>query len=154
MVESTSFDYRENCSLIEIIEPPEPEIESYDVTVEWTETKNTGLCFGGGGYGLCSPQATLKLERENTFSALTALNQYKRPFTINLDDNSPYYKFTIRSISHLKLPLGQYTYKTQANTYDVRNLPEGDKYISHTLSNYAGSVTLKYRITKTTNFKE
>ena len=153
VIDSTIFDRRDDCSLIEYLEPPAPEVASYDVTVAWTHTDNTGLCFGSGSYGLCSPTAFVKLEQEYTFSTLTALNGYKRSFTINLDDATPYYKFTVRSLSYLKLPLGQYTTKTQSNTYDVRNLPDGNSSIHHKMSNYAGSVTLTYVITKKTNKK-
>jgi hypothetical protein len=153
LLDSTSVIRRDDCSLIEIIEPAEPEIASYDIAVEWTETNNTGLCFGGGEFGFCSPKAFLKPEQDYVFSSLTIFNGYQRAFKINIDDEVPYYKFTVRSMSSLKLPLGAYSTKTQANTYDVRNLKEGNTTIRHTLSNYAGSVTLTYRITKLTNYR-
>ena len=109
--------------------------------------------IGGGVYSLCSPQATMKPEKSYLFTPLSVLNGYKSSFTINIDDEIPYYKFTVRSLSHLKLPLGQYSVKTQSNTYDVRNIAEGNTTIRHTLSNYLGSVTLTYKITKTTRYQ-
>ena len=155
LVDSTTFDHRDDCSLIEVIVPPDPIVTSYDVSVEWTKTDNTGLCFGGGGYGLCSPHAGVKLDQEYVYTNLTALNGYKRAFTINVDNGvvqNP--SFTIRSLSYLKLPLGQYSTKTASNTYNVLNLPDGNTNVKHTLSNYAGSVALTYRITKTTNTRK
>ncbi len=81
LVNSTTFDQRDNCSLLELIEPPAPEIASYDIIVTWTRTDNTGACIGGS-IGTCKPDAFVKLEGENTFTTLTALKSFQRSFKI------------------------------------------------------------------------
>lgn len=151
LVNSTTFERRDNCSLIEFIAPPAPEVESYDITVEWTETDNTGLCIGSSRFGTCAPQAYVKLERDNVFSTLTVANGYKRAFTIYSDDD--YFRFTIRSVITIPTPpLAYFTTKTQSGSFDVKKLQEGTRTYSHSLSNFVGSVKLTYQITKTTNY--
>jgi hypothetical protein len=156
LVQSETFQRRDNCSLIEV--PGPEDVTSYDVTVTWTATENTGLCFGGGTYGSCAPAAFVTLERDLIGTPLTALNSYKKSFVIqpNADgDDNPAndkMKFTIRSTSKLLGIIGGFPPKTLSNTYNVSGLKEGESNVTHKFTNFAGSVTLRYKVTKKTNY--
>lgn len=158
LVQSETYQQRENCSLIE---PPLPQTaKSFDVTVEWTATDNTGLCIGGGRLGTCTPNGVVFLERDLAGVPLTTLNGYKTSFTLhsNADgDDIPgndKMKFTVRSTSKLKLPLpfDIAPVKSQSKVYDVRNMADGNHTLVHTFSNAGGSVKLTYKITRKTNY--
>ncbi|MBX3239154.1 MAG: thiol-activated cytolysin family protein [Chitinophagaceae bacterium] len=156
LVQSETYQQRENCSLIE---PPLPQTaKSFDVTVEWTATDNTGLCIGGGRLGSCTPNGVVFLERDIVGVPLTSLNEYKTSFTLHPDadgDGIPgndKMSFTIRSTSKLRLPFGLAPLKSQSKVYDVRNLADGNHTLVHTFSNAVGSVKLTYRITRKANY--
>lgn len=158
VINQESYEYRDDCSIIEFIEPPAPEIESYDVTVEWTETNNTGLCFGGGALGSCSPAAYVNVERNPGFVRLVATNSYKQVFNIL---PGPDMDITIRSTSMLKTYVGPVlvapTAKTMLNTYNITALNGGEDKggnttVRHKMTNFVGSTELVYRIRKVVNF--
>lgn len=157
VINQETYEYRDDCSIIEIYEPQAPEVESYDITVEWTETNNTGLCFGGGSFGSCSPAAYSNIHRDWFFVRLVATNSYKQEFTIYPDDNP---EFTIRSNSRLKMgwPYTGLTIKSLHSTYNVQTLnggstSGGNTPLRHKMSNFAGSTELVYNIRKVVNFK-
>ncbi len=154
LVNSATFDQRDNCSLLELIGPPAPEIESYDIIVTWTKTDNTGACIGGS-FGTCRPDAFVKLEREDTFTTLTAINSFQRSF--NIPAEGDYTKFTVRSLARLAIPWPYqgFTTKSQTTTLNAAspNLTGGNNTYKHTLTNFAGSVTFTYNVRKVINYK-
>ena len=153
LVFNLKYEIRDNCNILEIIQPPAPEVDYYEITVEWTNTDNSGLCFGGSGvFGSCSPSAYVKLDKENSFTRLTVANSYKRTFQIYPDDSND---FWVRSLAYLKVSglFPNLTTKTALNKYNAQSLKEGDTALKHTLSNLAGSVTLIYNINKVTHYK-
>ncbi len=152
LVFNLKYEIRDNCSIIEVIEPPAPEVDYYEITVEWTNTDNTGLCFGGSSYGTCSPSAYVKLDKEISFTRLTLPNSYRRNFQLFPDDSM---EFWVRSLGYLKVSglLPNLTTKTALQKYNAQNLKEGNSTLRHTLSNLAGSVTLTYSISKVTHYK-
>ncbi|HRQ50334.1 MAG TPA: thiol-activated cytolysin family protein, partial [Agriterribacter sp.] len=150
LVQSEFYQQRADCS----------SPQSYDVTVAWTDTDNTGLCFGtGGGLGSCSPGSIVGLERDISAISLTALNGYKTSFRLapNADgDDNPAndkMKFTIESNSKLLGAIGSPSVvKTESRTYDVRSLADGNHALVHMFSNAVGSVKLTYKITRKANY--
>jgi len=142
LVYNTNVVLRDDCTLNI---PPNPNTFNYQVTVEWTNTKNTGLCFGSG-FGSCSPNAYVKTGTEVGFVPLTAVNGYKREFIVQSGDD--FKDFTIRSFTRLKLgwPYTGFTTKTTQSTFNPTIIPEVEN-VTHTLSNIAGSVTFTYVIT-------
>jgi len=151
LVTEENFEYRDNCSMIGFVEPPEPDIESYEITVEWRDTNNTGLCLGASSTGTCSPAAYVNVHKNWGFTRLTALNSFKREFIIYPGEDL---QFTIRSTSTLKLPFGAYSSKTESRRYDVSSLNSGNTTLRHKMTNYAGSTELVYRITTKINYKD
>lgn len=160
VINQESYEYRDDCSIVEFIEPPAPEVESYDVTVEWTETNNTGACFGGGSFGSCSPAGYVNVHRDWGFVRLVATNSYRQVFTIYPEENP---EITIRSTSMLKTYVGPVivtpTLKTMLNTYDITtlnggSLNGGNTTVRHKMTNFAGSTELVYRIRKVVNLKD
>lgn len=156
LVQSETYQQRENCSLIE---PPLPQTaKSFDVTVEWTATDNTGLCIGDGRFGTCSPGGTVFLEKDFTSVPLSALNGYKTSFTLNPDtdgDGIPgndKMKFTVRSTSQLRGVYGIFPVKSESKVYDVRNLANGNHTLVHKFNNAVGSVKLTYTINRKANY--
>jgi len=142
LVNQTSFLKRDNCTLIEIIDPVDPDITSWNVTVEWTTTTNTGACYGDGYFGTCQPTASTKMANEWIFTPLTALNNYKREFIIYPDQET---QFSIHSTSRLWV-LGSPVTRTETTTFDVLNLTGGNHIREHIFTNFAGSVKLTYRV--------
>jgi hypothetical protein len=155
LVHDTTFERRDDCSIEEFVAPPAPEVDYYEVTVEWTATDNTGLCFGGSGVlGSCNPQAYVKLEKDLAFTRLTALNGFKRTFIISPETDDPYFNFTVRSVTRLRMPwpYQPFTQKTASSSFNVTTLPT-TRTFHHLLSNFAGSVKLTYTITTSTIYK-
>jgi hypothetical protein len=153
LVYNNTFEHRDQCSIIEVIEPPAPEIDFFEISVDWISTDNTGLCFGGSGVlGSCSPAAYVKLGKEAGFSKLTIANGYERTFNISPDEITD---FTVRSTGYLKITglAPNYTTKTETKRFDAVSLRDGNSTLVHTLSNFAGSVKLTYRINKVTHYK-
>jgi len=147
-----NYDYRDGdgCSIIEFLNPPEPEVESYDVTVEWRDTNNTGACIGGGRYGTCSPGGHVNIHRDWGFTPLNSVNSYKIEFRVYPEDDP---RFTIRSRSIIPA-LGVATTKTMNSEFNVTRIDDGNTTRRHKMTNVLGSTELIYRITKETNFKE
>lgn len=153
-----TYEYRDDCSIVEFIEPPAPEVESYDVIVEWTQTNNTGLCVGTTAVGTCSPAAYVNVHRNWGFTRLVATNSFRQEFTIYPDQDP---EFTIRSTSRLRIPYPYQgiTQKSLKNTYNITKLnggplDGGNSRVRHKMTNFAGSTELVYNIRKVVNLKE
>lgn len=149
LVHNSTVQRRDECSLNVFLPPPPPEVDYYEVTVEWTNTDNTGLCFGGSGtLGSCSPAAYVKLGKETAFTRLTIAGGYSRTFIIDPETDQLYLDFTVRSFTRLKIPWPYqgFTTKTATSKFYVDQLP-ASRTFSHLLSNFAGSARLSYRIT-------
>lgn len=158
LVQSEVYEQHDNCLLIE--QPGATVPVSYDITVTWTKTKNTGLCLGDTRFGTCSPGASTWTEGTRVATPLTAANGYSASFTLypNADgDGDPgndKMKITIRSKSRLWVPFGPAggVPKFKSNTYDVTKLKEGTQPVTHRFSNAVGSVTLTYDVTRHANY--
>lgn len=146
------YEVRDNCNILEVIEPPAPEVDYYEISVEWTNTNNTGLCAGGGAFGTCSPSAYVKLDKEISFTRLTLANSYTRTFQIYPDDSKD---FWVRSLAYLKVSglFPNVTTKTALQKYNAQTMPNGNTTLRHTLTNAVGSTTLVYNIRKVTHYK-
>lgn len=158
LVQSEVYEQRDDCLLIE---PPAPQAPiSYDITVTWTETKNSGYCFGDTRFGTCSPGASTWTEGTLVPTPLTAANGYSASFTLypNADgDDNPVndkMKIIVHSKSRLWVPFGPLggVPKTTSNSYDVRTLAEGNHTVKHRFANAVGSVMLTYQIKRTANY--
>jgi hypothetical protein len=148
LVHEENYEYRDACSILPEFEHIDPTEKTYDVTVEWTDTNNTGACWdpSASWLGLCSPAGFVNVHEEWGFSPLTVANGYKREFTIHPGDD-PF--FTIRSTSKLKL-LGAVAVKSRTSKLNVQTLTDGEEGAvtrSHGMSNALGSTELVYRIT-------
>lgn len=151
LVQSETFQRRADC---EGIVPENPATKSYEVTVKWTATSNTGLCIGGGTWGTCTPMAFVSKEKElGSPTVLTALNSYTRTMRFDPDANgdgdftNDPVKFTIISQSNLKGLFGSLTFKVATKTFNVTNMGNSAA-LEHKFTNAVGSVTLKYTITR------
>jgi hypothetical protein len=151
LVQSETFQRRADC---EAIVPENPATKSYEVTVKWTATSNTGLCIGGGTWGTCTPMAFVSKEKElGSPTVLTALNSYTRTMRFDPDANgdgdftNDPVKFTIISQSNLKGLFGSLTFKVATKTFNVTNMGNSAA-LEHKFTNAVGSVTLKYTITR------
>lgn len=158
LVQSEVYEQRDDCLLIE---PPAPEVpKSYEIKVTWTETKNTGYCFGDTRFGTCSPGASTWAEGTLVPTALTVANSYSATliFYPNQDgDNIPEndkMKVIVQSKSRLWVPFGPLggIPKVTSSPYDVRALANGNHTVKHRFTNVGGSVMLIYNINKKTNY--
>src|SRR5690606_18313035 len=153
LVQSEVYEQREDCALI----TPSVQIpKSYDITVVWTKTDNTGACFGSSTLGTCLPTGRVH-PQSGSPTILTAGNDWTASFRYNvnedgdgLPENDPM-SLKVASTSTL-IVLGGSGLKFRSQTYNVRTMPEGNTTLVHRFSNFAGSVSITYRITKKTNY--
>jgi hypothetical protein len=140
IVDNAVYEQRSTCQ----------EPSSYNITVEWTDSDNTGLCSGG----LCPRQVFVKSPKTNIGTQLTVLNSYTNNMIFDTGDiNTDLDRsFDITSIVELLLPAGIYSTKINEESYDILELNNGNNIRTHLLQNYAGSVTLTFNIRKVTHY--
>ena len=153
LVQSEVYEQRADCSLITV---PVQTPTSYDITVTWTKTDNTGACIGGSSNGTCSPTGRAT-QQSGIGTLLTVANGWSASFRYNVNadgDDNPHndpMKLKVNSSSRLVV-LGPVFTQTLSQEYKVNTMREGNTTLVHRFSNIAGTVALTYRITKKTNY--